>query len=264
MQSPVNDSWEQWFARILTTMLPMIQGVIARRMLLNFRADADVVQRLLPAPLQVDRQNGHAIVGVCLIRMENLRPHGLPGPLGLSSENMAHRVAIQYPTGDGLRPGVFIWRRETDQRLVELLGGRLFPGVHHHARFHVSESENNLAMDVTTEEGKADVHFSARISGEWRHTPSFRSFDEVSEFFRKGDCGFSCSLRGAELEGLQLKMLSWEMVPMEVESQHCAFYSDSQRFPAGSLTFDCGLLMRGLPHEWHQLSDIPELATSDR
>ena len=74
---------------------------------------------------------------------------------------------------------------------------------------------------------------------------SFGSFDEVSEFFRKGDCGFSCSLRGDELEGLQLKTLKWEMVPMEVESQRCAFYSDSQRFPAGSLDFDCGLLMRG-------------------
>jgi len=107
----------------------MIQGVIARRMLLNFRADAEVVQRLLPAPLQVDQQNGHAIVGVCLIRLENLRPHGVPGPLGLSSENMAHRVAIRYPGSEGIRPGVFVWRRETDQRLVELLGGRLFPSA---------------------------------------------------------------------------------------------------------------------------------------
>ena len=245
-------------------MLPLIQGVIARRMLLNFRADPGVVQRHLPAPLQVDQQHGHAIVGVCLIRLENLRPQGIPGPFGLSSENMAHRVAIRYPASDGIRPGVFIWRRETDQRLVELLGGRLFPGVHHHARFQVSESPNHLAMDVTTGDGKADVHFSARVSADWRQTPSFASFDEVSEFFRKGDCGFSCSLRGDELEGLQLRALKWEMAPMEIESQHCAFYSDPQRFPSGSLEFDCGLLMRGLPHEWHQLTDIPELAVSDR
>ena len=245
-------------------MLPMIQGVIARRMLLNFRADADVVQRLLPEPLRVDQQQGYAIVGICLIRLENLRPNGIPGPLGLSSENMAHRVAIQFPDRDGMRPGVFIWRRETDQRLVELLGGRLFPGVHHHARFQVRENANRLSMDVTTEDGKADVCFSARVSGEWRQTDSFGSFEEVSEFFRKGDCGFSCSLRGGELEGLQLKTLKWAMVPMDVESQHCAFYSDSQRFPAGSIEFDCGLLMRGLPHEWHQITDIPELATNER
>jgi hypothetical protein len=130
---------------------------------------------------------------------------------------MAHRVAIQYPSNNGIRPGVFIWRRETDQRLVELLGGRLFPGVHHHARFQVNESQNDLAMDVTTNDGKADVHFSAHRLKEWRPTPSFGSFDEVSEFFRKGDCGFSCSLNGDELEGLQLRTLKWEIAPMEVE-----------------------------------------------
>jgi hypothetical protein len=118
-------------------------------------------------------------------------------------------------------------------------------------------------MNVTSDDGKADVRFSAHASGEWRQTPSFGSFDEVSEFFRKGDCGFSRSLRGDELEGLQLKMLKWEMVPVEIESQHSAFYSDQKRFPAGSVEFDCGLLMRGLPHEWHELTDIPELAVSE-
>jgi hypothetical protein len=71
-------------------------------------------------------------------------------------------------------------------------------------------------------------------------------------------------LRGHQLEGLQLRTLKWEMVPMEIESQQCAFYRDSQSFPEGSIDFDCGLLMRGLPHEWHKLTDIPELAMSDR
>ena len=61
-------------------MLPLIQGVIARRMLLNFRADPDVVQRLLPAPLQVDQRNGRAIVGVCLIRLENYGRTAFPAP----------------------------------------------------------------------------------------------------------------------------------------------------------------------------------------
>jgi hypothetical protein len=53
-------------------------------------------------------------------------------------------------------------------------------------------------------------------------------------------------------------------VPIEIKSQHCAFYSDPQRIPAGSIEFDCGLLMRGLPHEWHQLTDIPEMAVNAR
>ena len=70
-------------ARILHKCCRSFKGVIARRMLLNFRADAEVVQRLLPAPLRVDQQQGYAIVGVCLIRLEKLHPNGIPASLGL-------------------------------------------------------------------------------------------------------------------------------------------------------------------------------------
>ena len=208
-------------------------------MLLNYRADAEIVQRLLPAPLEVDKQHGHAIVGICLIRLENsLRPQGVPSVLGVSTENMAHRVAIQYPANGGLRPGVFIWRRETDQRLIQMLGGRHFPGVHHPADFQIVETHNRLAMDVISDDGQSDVHFSAYASEEWQPTPGFNSFNEVSDFFRKGDCGFLVlALRGDELEGLQLKTLKWNMVPMQVESHALAcFIPTLQR----SLEFDCG------------------------
>jgi len=81
------------------------------------------------------------VAGICLIRLERLRPKGLPAAVGLASENMAHRIAIRYPTPDGPSDGVFIWRRDTDQALVSLLGGRLCPGVHGKAAFEVAESE---------------------------------------------------------------------------------------------------------------------------
>lgn len=244
-------------------MLPLIQGIIARRMLLNFRADPEVVQRLLPSPLEVDRQSGYAVVGICLIRLEHLRPPGFPAALGFSCENMAHRVAIRYPGGSGMREGVYIWRRETDKKLIEFAGGRIFPGVHHQASFQVEDNPDQLSMDVITNDGAAAVRFTARPDREWHPTAAFSTFEAVSEFFRKGDCGFSCSSTGDELEGLQLKTLQWNMTPMRIESQHCTFYSDPQRFPAGSIEFDSGLLMRGIPHEWHNLTDIPQLAATN-
>jgi len=108
-------------------------------------------------------------------------------------------------------------------------------------RFHVHEDENHLAMEVKSADGKADVSFSARVLPEWHGTVSFETLDEISEFFRKGDCGFSCSLRGKEFEGLQMKTLHWAMVPMEVEAQHCAFYSDTSRFPRGSIEYACSV-----------------------
>jgi hypothetical protein len=241
-------------------MLPVLEGVIARRILLNFRADPAIVQRLVPPPLEIAQYRGFAIVGVCLIRLEHLRPKGIPSAFGVSSENMAHRVAIRYPAADRMRPGVFIWRRETDQKMVQLFGGRLFPGVHGAAMFDVFEEADALRMNISTQNGEADVRFSARRAAHWPEQSLFSDLNQISEFFRKGDCGFSCSLRGDRVEGLQLRTLRWEMEPLEIEEQNCAFYMDSLRFPAASVSFDSALLMRGLPHEWHEIKDIPELA----
>jgi hypothetical protein len=241
-------------------MLPVLEGVIARRILLNFRADPATVQKLVPRPLEVEQYRGYAIVGVCLIRLEHLRPKGIPSAFGVSSENMAHRVAIRYPAGDGMKRGVFIWRRETDQKMVQLFGGRLFPGVHGAATFDVSEEADALRMNISTQNGEADVRFSARRVAHWPEHSLFSNLNEISEFFRRGDCGFSCSLHGGRVEGLQLRTLCWEMEPLEIGEQNCAFYTDPPRFPVVSVSFDSALLMHGLPHEWHEIKDIPELA----
>lgn len=243
-------------------MLPTLEGVIRRRVLLNFRADPSIVAPLLPAPLEVLTYKGFAIVGVCLIGMEKLRPRGIPGLLGLSSENMAHRIAIRYPTNDGMKDGVFIWRRETDQCLVSLLGGRLFPGVHNRASFVINEGIEDISIAVQTEGGVADVSFEGSYQTDWQPGSIFPTFDDAVEFFRAGDCGFSCSLRGDRLEGLQLKTLRWEMNALRINRFRSAFFQDVNRFSPDGINFDCGLLMRGIPHEWHEISDIPELAGS--
>jgi hypothetical protein len=183
--------------------------------------------------------------------------------MGISSENMAHRVAIRYPSGHEIKSGVFIWRRETDRKMVELFGGRLFPGVHGGAKFDVIDEPEILQMGVTTPGGNADVRFAARKAQCWPKNSVFSKIAEASEFFRRGDSGFSCSLRGDAVEGLQLRTLRWEMQALEIEKQDCNFYNDASRFPAGSVNFDSALLMRGLPHEWHEIRDIPELAGAE-
>src|SRR5215471_13137261 len=212
-------------------MLPVLQGMIARRVLLNFRADPQVVQRLLPGPFEVESYQGCAIVGVCLIRLQQLRPRRLPARIGFSSENMAHRVAVHYPTAGKMKPGVFIWRRETDQRLVRVFGGRLFPGVHHGAKFLTVEDEDGICMNVRSDDGETDISFSASYSHAWLSGSAFKSLDEASQFFQRGDCGFSCSLDGHAVEGMQLKVTQWDLKPLDVQLKSAAFYFNPSRFP---------------------------------
>src|SRR5438105_3781853 len=104
--------------------VPVIRGVIDRRILVNFRVDAAVLARLLPAPFRPKLVNGAGMAGVCLIRLRDIRPRSVPPFLGLSSENAAHRVAVEWDQDGDTREGVFIPRRDTSSRLNTLAGGR--------------------------------------------------------------------------------------------------------------------------------------------
>src|SRR5262245_44990299 len=97
--------------------LPTIHGLIRRRMLITFRVEAEVLSQLLPAPFRPKLHRGYGIASICLIRLEQIRPVFVPRICGLSSENVAHRIAVVWdqPTGEQ-REGVFIPRRDTNSR----------------------------------------------------------------------------------------------------------------------------------------------------
>jgi hypothetical protein len=234
-------------------MLPVIHGLIARRVLLNFRAEPAAVQRLLPEPLKVQTQVNYAIIGVCLIRFEQLRPIGMPASFGISTENMAHRVAVLYPTATGMKPGVYIWRRETNSQLIACLGGTVFPGVHTRGQFDVSDSPDSLSMNVTSADGNADVVFHARPA-EWTATPAFTALDGASDFFCHGSCGYSVTSDGRSFEGLELRTENWRVQPLHADVQRVSFFENM--LPNGAFEFDCALIMRNVQHSWHQLPSL--------
>ncbi|MYS05549.1 hypothetical protein GTW71_03615, partial [Streptomyces sp. SID6041] len=69
---------------------PRLSSVIERRLLVNYRVAPDAAARLLPRPLRPHLVHGHAVAGICLLRLGSVRPVWAPGMLGLRSENAAH------------------------------------------------------------------------------------------------------------------------------------------------------------------------------
>src|SRR6185369_9658971 len=142
--------------------LPVIQGIIKRRILANYRVDPAVVAPLLPAPFRPKLHRGFAIAGICLIRLEKIRPRGLPGFLGVSSENAAHRVAVEWDEPTGMREGVYIPRRDTNSLLNHLAGGRLFPGAHAYADFNVRDKGGSIGFRMRSSDGRVLIELRAR------------------------------------------------------------------------------------------------------
>jgi uncharacterized protein DUF2071 len=236
--------------------LPTIQGIIDRRILVNYRVDAAVASCLLPAPFRPKLANGYVMAGICLIRLKQIRPAFVPVAAGIESENAAHRFAVEWERDGQLQEGVFIPRRDTSSRLNTIVGGRVFPGEHHHARFDVSETPDTLRVEFESDDGQARVSVAARLADGLPPDSVFASVDEASSFFEGGALGYSATQDPARYDGLELRCKSWAVQPLAVEAVQSSCFDDRTKFPAGSATFDCALLMRGIEHEWHTREDL--------
>lgn len=236
--------------------LPVIQGVIRRRILANFRVDPKLMQLQLPARFRPKLHQGFAVAGICLIRLEHIRPRFVPESIGLNSENAAHRVAVLWDEGGETREGVFISRRDTNSQLNHLLGGRIFPGEHHQASFSVTESESEISLSVESTDGTVAVKLEGKTATALPATSIFSSLAEASSFFEGGSLGYSVTHDPHRLDGLNLKTKQWQVEPLEIRTIHSSYFSDENKFPEGSIDFDHALIMRNVAHEWYSADDL--------
>jgi hypothetical protein len=227
--------------------LPIIHGYIDRRILINFTADPKVVEKILPYPFRPHIFKDKAIVGICLIRLKDIKPKGLPDFLGINSENGAHRIAVEWDENGEIKTGVYIPRRDTSLKFNTIIGGRIFPGKHYYAKFNVEEQAENYHIDFKSSD-ETEIYIDAKETKILNENSIFNSLEEVSEFFKKGDLGYSPNKN--KFEGLRLKAYRWEVKPLEVLYVKSSFFENEVIFPKGSVTFDNALLMTNIEHEW--------------
>jgi len=231
--------------------LPNIQGVIDRRILINYRIAPALLESILPDPFRPKLVRGMAIAGICLIRLKSLRPGTLPASLGLSSENAAHRIAVEWEENGQRREGVYIPMRHTSSHFNTLAGGKLFPGLHRHANFEVSESNEMFHISVESDDHETRLAVEAQVTSSLPQTSLFGSLQEASAFFEQGSVGYSATKRPNIFDGLELRSRNWKVEPLQVARVESSFFDDQQRFPRGSAELDCALLMRHIDHEWY-------------
>ena len=236
--------------------LPTLQGIIHRRILANFRVDPEIMQKQLPSRFRPKLHKGFAIAGICLIRLENMRPKLTPKFLGLNSENAAHRAAVQWEENGKTLEGVYIARRDTGSALNSLVGGKIFPGEQNHANFEVSESNDNIELAMQSDDHKIAVKIAGAIAQELPVDSIFSSVAESSQYFEGGALGYSVTNDPHRLDGLSLATKEWRVTPLHVSNIFSSYFFNETKFPTGSITFDHALIMRNVAHEWHAAQDL--------
>lgn len=233
--------------------IPKIKGIMDRRILINYQVDKEVLENYLPKPFTPKLVNGKGIAGICLIRLKEIRPKGFPKQIGISSENGAHRIAVEWNENGKLKEGVYIPRRDTSSRFNSLIGGTIFPGIHHLAKFTVSESNGNYNVAFISND-ETYLSIEASETNNWNKESVFENLNCVSDFFENGAIGYSPDKNG--FDGLELKAYHWKVSLLDVKKVESSFFENTDIFPKGSVKFDNALLMTDIKHEWRKLKKI--------
>ncbi len=214
------------------------------------------MQRYLPAPFRPKLHAGYAVAGICLIRLDEIRPRHIPAMFGLKSENAAHRIAVEWNDVEGIHTGVYISRRDTGSVLNRMAGGRLFPGEHHRAEFRIADDGRRVSLQMASADGDTQIEVVGQAADELPESSIFQSVGAASAFFESGSLGYSPTRDGAHLDGLSLETQSWAVAPFQVDHVRSSYFADRGRFPEGSIDLDCALVMRDIPHVWRPAPEL--------
>ncbi|MGH9278249.1 MAG: DUF2071 domain-containing protein [Acidimicrobiales bacterium] len=228
----------------------MIRSRLERRILVNYRIDPDALASLLPAPFRPAIVGGYAVAGICLIRLGRLRPVGLPARLGITTENAAHRIAVEWDTAGGPVAGVFVPRRDTSSRLTAALGGR----AHHPARFHVEEDDGAYRIEMASLDGEVEIRLAAHGAGTVMAGSVFDTVEAASDFFRCAPVGLTPSPRVGVFDRVALTVDRWAIEPLELDEVR------SSVFDALPATPDSAFLMHGVDATWRARPTLLEAA----
>jgi len=237
--------------------LPIIRGVVRRRLLVNFRVEAGVMRNWLPAPFEPMLHRGWAVAGVCLIRVEQMPRSLARFGKGIGSENAAHRVAVRWTEEPVVHEGVYVCSSHTDSLLGQLARSGVLPGDQRWARFQVRDDGREIGVAMRSVSRSVVVELEGHATAAMPRSSIFKSIREASLFFERGSVGYAPAHGGRGFEGVAAEAPHWAVHPLAVTHVRSSFFDDGKRFPPGSVEFDHALVMRDIEHVWRGL---PELA----
>jgi Uncharacterized conserved protein (COG2071) len=231
-----------------------LRAQVRRRLLISYRVDPEIAQSLIPDVFRPQIVDGSAVAGVCMIGLQSVRPGWLRPRVGFRTENVAHRIAVEWDEDGKTRAGVYIVERHSSSLVPVLAGGRLFPGVQKRARFKLDETDSRFRVTMAAPGTRVSV--DVQLGGPWTST-LFPTIEAASAFHEHGAVGWSPRRDGRGVEPLELTSKEWAVESGRVISLKSSFF---EALPAGSATLDSVVVMRDLPFFWETPHIAPDRA----
>jgi len=231
-------------ARGRTQWLP-VSAFIRERYLVTYRAPAERLAALVPAPLAIDAWRGQGFISVCALDIEDMGIVGLPSWLRFDNRELLYRVGVRA----GGQPSFFTLRSDVSAPALALLGRF----SHYRSRLGDvarARADGRLRLVCRSRDGRADCDFEAAPEASARPRGSlFADAAEAARFM----LGMSFSVDVAASGRVRTQAIDhdpWGACFAEPVRRRFDFIDGLGRAIGARLEYDHTLAMTNLRQTW--------------
>jgi hypothetical protein len=230
-----------------------IKAHLRASLVLAYAVPATVLRPLLPPGLILDTYGDFGFLAVALVETRDLRPAFLPATFGTSFFLSGYRIFARYQTAAGrtLR-GLRILRSDTNRFSMQLLGNLLTHYRYERSRFRVQRTEQKYEVQVTTPDGRADLHVEADISTQMASLPEgspFGDFKEARRFAGPLPFTFDYERQTRSIIRVEGVRQRWNPRPVSVTVHRNAFLEQDPFRSAGAVLASA-FFLEDVPYSW--------------
>jgi hypothetical protein len=224
-----------------------VSAHIRERYLVTFRAPAEAVARLVPAPLAVDSFRGQAFVSVCVLDMARMGLAGTPAWLRWENLELLYRVGVRV--GDA--PSFLTLRSDVSARPLAILGRYFSHYRPHLADIECTHRDDRFRMICRSSNGNGagDADFETTPGGAGELDGSFADAQQAAAFML--GMRFSVDVRaGGRVRAQEIDHDPWGARFATPTRRRFAFIESLSRAIGAPLVYDHTLVMRDLRQTW--------------
>lgn len=220
-------------------------------LILTYAVPVQEIQHLIPPCCVADTlRNEWGFVAVAMVQVRDLRPRGLPRPLGSDFILIGYRVFVRYTSSTGRQHrGLVILRSETDSMRMRILGDLLT--TYKYSKTDVRLDSEGGRVVVSSE--RSHLHVVTEALG--REDPAlpvgspFADWKEARRFQGPMPYTFSFDPRSKVVTIVRGVREQWRPVPVRVVECSIGFVNDLH---VSGAQLASATVLRDVPYRWER------------
>ena len=242
LPAPPRSSLQPWAASG-TQVLP-VSGFLSDRLLVTYRAPAEQLAALVPAPFELDVHAGFGFVSVCAVEILGMRIARSPRALCFDNREFLYRIGVRHRSN----PTFLSLRSDVSSSALAWLGRYFSHYRPQRAQVTLARAGSRLSMACESRDGYGDAALAVDLAMTGPDHSVFECAEKASAFLL--GMAFSADAVSGRVRVQPIAHTPW--TPRFVHAVHArfAFLEQLERRIGAALDYDSTLAVQAVHQVW--------------